>query len=429
MKAKFTHILSFLLLLIFLSPVNAFADIFGSSDKVSWDKVLVELKKIHSRLVTLEVKEMDNLKNYFETMLREIEDLKYAVPQLQGVVESNKVETLSGFDKTNAKLDGLAAEVKNPVLGKIHQNLQLFRKEQKSLKEGLAQDIEEFEQSSKTNFQEFSVANKKGFDDTIALFRTDVIPAMAMENQKSRKIMLEQLAHASTETQKTLEAFSSKNKQLNQKLIEILEKSLKQGLDTKSLLDSIKKDLKTTHTSAERTNNQLLAADKKINVLAEGLKAQNTVSNEALGALKAELEQAGKFNKLADEKLNKLIDLSSTLATYSTEIESSVVGQLKDLAQKEDARTTKVDLANEEFSRLIEILKVIAEEQAKLGPVATALGNMQKEQVDLKKTQGEIKEALADLRRKANVNLSRNDDIKKTLGQLSSTKSKEAGGQ
>ena len=34
------------------------------------------------------------------------------------------------------------------------------------------------------------------------------------------------------------------------------------------------------------------------------------------------------------------------------------------------------------------------------------------------KNQKEIKEALADLRRKANVNISRNDDIKKTLRQF-----------
>jgi hypothetical protein len=55
---------------------------------------------------------------------------------------------------------------------------------------------------------------------------------------------------------------------------------------------------------------------------------------------------------------------------------------------------------------------------------------MQKEQVALQKTQAvlmknqkEIKEALADLRRKANVNISRNDEIKKTLRQLGSAKS------
>ena len=462
MRAKFTSTLAFLLLLILLSPATAFAQLFGS-DEENWKKVFLELKKINHRLVILETVGIDSLKNHLESLLREIEEVKYAVPQLQGVVESNKSETLSGLNKTNAKLDDLAAEIKNQVLSKIHQQnktLELFR-------EGLAQDMEKFEQTSKTNFQDFSVLNnktlgqvvlqleaqsattKKGFDETIALFRTDVIPAMAEENQTNRKIIIAQLTQANKDTQKNLETFSAKNQQLNQKLIKILEKSLKQDLETKPLLDAIKKDMKViqetlvgtnqdiagnhsviaeVNKAMVITNKNLIVADEKTNKLAESLKAlqvNNRVSNEALGALKAGLEQAGEFNKLADKKFNKLIDLSSKLAVHSTELESSVTGQLKDSAQKEDTRTTKVDLANEKLSRLIEILKAVVNEQAKLDPVAKALSDIQKKQKVLQKAQAgfikdqaAVKEALADLRRKANVNISRSDDIKKSLGKL-----------
>ena len=466
MRAKFTITLSFLLLLILLSPATAFAQLFGS-DEENWKKVFLELKKINHRLVTLETVEIDSLKNHLENLLREIEEVKYTVPQLQGVVELNKSETLSGLNKTNAKLDDLTAEVKNQVLSKIHQQnktLELFR-------EGLAQDMEKFEQTSKTNFQDFSVVNnktlgqvvqqleaqsattKKGFDETIALFRKDVIPAMAEENQTNRKIIIAQLTQANKDTQKNLETFSAKNQQLNQKLIEILQESLKQELETKPLLDAIKKDMEViqkilvgtnqdiagnhsviaeVNKAMVITNKNLIVADEKTNKLAESLKAlqvKNRVSNEALGALKAGLEQAGKFNKLADKKFNKLIDLSSKLAVHSTELESSVTGQLKDSAQKEDTRTTKVDLANEKLSRLIEILKAVVKEQAKLDPVAKALSDIQKKQKALQKAQAgfvkdqaAIKEALADLRRKANVNISRSDDIKKTLGKLGPAK-------
>ncbi|MGY8760399.1 MAG: hypothetical protein ACKVK9_04600 [Nitrospinaceae bacterium] len=466
MRAKFTCTLSFLLLLILLSPATAFAQLFGS-DEENWKKVFLELKKINHRLVTLETVGIDSLKNHLENLLREIEEVKYTVPQLQGVVELNKSETLSGLNKTNAKLDDLTAEVKNQVLSKIHQQnktLELFR-------EGLAQDMEKFEQTSKTNFQDFSVVNnktlgqvvqqleaqsattKKGFDETIALFRTDVIPAMAEENQTNRKIIIAQLTQANKDTQKNLETFSAKNQQLNQKLIKILQESLKQELETKPLLDAIKKDMGVIQEILVGTNQDiagnhsviaevkkamvitsknLIVADEKTNKLAESLKAlqvKNRVSNEALGALKAGLEQAGEFNKLADEKFNKLIDLSSKLAVHSTELESSVTGQLKDSAQKEDTRTTKVDLANEKLSRLIEILKAVVKEQAKLDPVAKALSDIQKKQKALQKAQAgfikdqaAVKEALADLRRKANVNISRSDDIKKTLGKLGPAK-------
>ena len=462
MRAKFTNTLSFLLLLILLSPATAFAQLFGS-DEENWKKVFLELKKINHRLVILETVGIDSLKNHLENLLREIEQVKYTVPQLQGVVELNKSETLSGLNKTNAKLDDLTAEVKNQVLSKIHQQnktLELFR-------EGLAQDMEKFEQTSKTNFQDFSVLNnkilgqvvlqleaqsattKKAFDETIALFRTDVIPAMAEENQTNRKIIIAQLTQANKDTQKNLETFSAKNQQLNQKLIKILQESLKQELETKPLLDAIKKDMKViqktlvgtnqdiagnhsviaeVNKAMVITNKNLIVADEKTNKLAESLKAlqvKNRVSNEALGALKAGLEQAGEFNKLADKKFNKLIDLSSKLAVHSTELESSVTEQLKDSAQKEDTRTTKVDLANEKLSRLIEILKAVVNEQAKLDPVAKALSDIQKKQQVLQKAQAgfikdqaAVKEALADLRRKANVNISRSDDIKKSLGKL-----------
>ena len=57
MRAKFTSTLSFLLLLILLSPATAFAQLFGS-DEENWKKVFLELKKINHRLVTLETEEL-----------------------------------------------------------------------------------------------------------------------------------------------------------------------------------------------------------------------------------------------------------------------------------------------------------------------------------------------------------------------------------
>ena len=472
MMIKKVFKISFFLLFIIFSPMNSFAQLFGADDE-DLRKIEHELKKLNFHLENLKNTDA-SLQGQQENLLLQIEEIKQILPQLQGAVELNKSQTISSLNKTNTKLDDLQAEVKNQVLNKIHQQnkiLEQFRLEQENLKEALAQDMEKFEQGSKTNFKEFaatneqtlrqvaqqlelqSATNKKGFDDTIALFRTEVIPAMAEENVKSRELMLKQLTQAGLETQKNLEAFSAKNQQLNQGLIEILEKSLKQGQDTKALLDTISKDmgiikeslvgtnqnLADSHsaiadlkTAINITNKNMMVADEKTNKLAESLKAlkvQNSTTDEVLASLKAELEQAGKFNKLADEKFNKLIDLSSKLAANSKDLESSVVGQLKDSAKNEDARATKVDLANEKLSRLIEILKTIVKEQAKLDPVAATLNDMQKEQKALQKAQSDfvkkqkaITDALADLRRKANVNISRNDDIKKAIGQLSPAK-------
>ena len=424
MKVKSTCTISFLLLLIFLSPVNAFAQLFGS-DEENWEKVFLRLEKIYSRLGTLESRlgtlETVKIKSQLENLLREIEEIKHTV-------ELNKSETMHGLKKNHSKLDDLEYKVKNEVLKKIDQQnkfLEQFGKKQEKLQanltEGLAQDMEKFNQSSIANFKDFAVANnetlgrvvqqleaqsatiEKGFGDTIFLFQTEVIPAIAEESLKNQQMVLDHLTHANKETRTNLEAFSAKNQEVNQKLREILEESLKQGLETKFLLDSIKKDQGVAHASLIVTNKDLQVADEKINKLAKSLKAQNTASSETLGTLK---------------------ELTSELAIHSAELENSVVGQLKDSAQKEEARNTKVDLANEKLSRLIEILKTIAKEQVKLDPVATTLGAVQKSQADLKKNQEEIKKALADLRRKANVNISRNDDLKKTLRQLQPAKNR-----
>ena len=274
MTAKLTWTLSFLLFLSLLSSTPAFAQIFGADDE-TLDKIFIGLKKINSRLINLETEELGSLKSQLENMLREIEEVKHALPQLQGMVEQNKSDTLNGLNTTNAKLNDLQAEVKNQVLSKIHQQNKIlkqfgldqeqFRLDQENLKVGLAQDMEKFEQSNKINFQELYAANnetldrvvlqlgvqstttKKGFDDTIALFKTDLIPAMAEANETNRQLVMDQLAKANADNKNTLEKFSAKNQELNQKLIKILEESLKQGVETKSTLDSINKGLSLIH--------------------------------------------------------------------------------------------------------------------------------------------------------------------------------------
>ena len=456
MKAKFIYIHSFLLLFLIFSPVNSFAQLFGADDE-DLAKIEFELKKFNTHLENLKNTQIKILQGQQEALLRQFEELKHeiegikqTIPQLQGAIEQSKSETLSHLGKTNLKISDLEAEVKNQVLNKIEQqnkNLELFRAEQKNLKDGLAQDIEIFEQSSRENFQTFAEANnetlgeviqqlelqsattKKGFDDTINLIRTEVLPTMVQENEKNRHLVLDRLTQADKNTRKTLEAFFVKNQEVNQKLREILQESLKQGLDTKSLLDSLKKGQGVTHVSLVGAGQDIAGNRSSLAEILKTLQAQNTTSNEVLANLGAGLEHVGEFNNIAVEKFNKLIDLSAELATHSSELESSLVGQLKESAQIDDARNSKVDLANEKLSRLIEILKVIAKGQEKLGPVAASLGNMQKEQAtlqkaqaEIKKNQEEIKEALADLRRKANVNISRGNDIKKSLKKLSSAK-------
>ena len=162
MKTIKSPVCFFLFLLVMLVPMNASADVFGTDDE-TWERVFLELKKINSRLVTLKDDEIKSLKHQLEGLLREVEEVKQTLPQLQGSVELNKSETLSNVNKIRSQINDLEAEVKNQVLAKIDKQskiLDRFQKDQRSLKKGLAQDIEQFEKINKENFQNFASANR-----------------------------------------------------------------------------------------------------------------------------------------------------------------------------------------------------------------------------------------------------------------------------
>ena len=427
----------FLLLLVALVPLNASADVFGTDDE-TWEKVFIGLKKINSRLVRLETSELVNLRHQLEDLLRQTEEIKQTLPQLQGSVELNKSETLFNVNEIKSQITDLEAELKNQVLTKIDKQsriLDRFQKDQKNLKKGLAQDIEQFEKVNKENFQSFASANrstleivvqrlaaldettKKSFGDTKRLFISAVIPAMVKENLDNRKAILEHLSKSRENNEKSLAGLSEKNKIL----IDILGENLKQGVKTKEQISSIYETLVAANNSLTVNNKNLMVADQKINKLAETLKAlqvQNLASSETLVALKKGVIEAEKFDQLTDKKINKIVESSALLIANANKLEKSVLGELKQSSQKEDSNQDKISLANEKLSRLIKILKAIAVEQDKLVQVVKAQTAMNNTQAGLIKNQEGIRKALADLRNKANVNISRNDDIKKTLGKI-----------
>ena len=427
----------FLFFLVTLLPLNASAELFGSDDE-KWKKVFIGLKKINSRLVKLETSELANMIHQLEDLLRQIEEVKQTIPQLQGSVELNKSENRTHMSKIRSQISDLEAEVKNQVRAKIDKQnkiLNRFQKDQISLKTGLAQDIEQFEKMNKENFKSFASANrstleivvqklaaldettKKSFEDTKRLFITDVIPAIAKENLENRKAILEHLSQSRETNEKSLAGLSEKNKML----IDILGENLKQGAEAKEQIAFINETLATANNNLAVNNKNLMVADQKINKLAETLNAlqlQHSTSSETLVALKKGLVEAGEFDQLVDEKINKLAENSAQLIANATKLEGSVLGELKQSSQKEDSNQDKINLANEKLSRLIEILKAIATEQDKLGQVVKAQTAMNKAQAGLAKNQEDIRKALADLRNKANVNISRNDYIKKTLGKI-----------
>ena len=445
----------FLLLWITLFPLNASAQLIGVDDK-KMNSIRRDLKKINTRLMDIKTEEIKNLQNQLEDLLRQIEDIKQTIPQLQGTVDVNFKEQTLSFDKVDTKLQDFDNTLKNEVnavLEKINQQNQTldnFKNEQKislnSLKGKLTQDMEQFDSKSIENFQNFAAVNKsalekvvqrlealenttkKSFDDTKDTLISSVIPAIAKDNENNKTTILQYLSRLSETNEKALEVLKHKN----QKLIEIFGENIKRVEDTRTTLDVIGKNLTTKvgainknltavkeHTTVNNNNQKV--ADEKMNKLAAAIKElqiNNAASRQVLGILKDNVVKVQEFEKLADIKVNKLIENSSQLTLQANHLEESVIKELTESSRKENANQDKIDLANEKLSRLIEILKVIAAEQDKLGQVVKVQSELNKAQVGIVKNQESIKKQLSILRKQTTVSIQRGDDIKKTLRNM-----------
>ena len=335
----------FLLLLITLFPLNASAQLIGVDDK-KMNSIRRDLKKINTRLMELKMEEIKNLRQQLEVLFRQIEEIKQAMPQLQGAVELNKAQTLSQIDKVDTKIKDLDNTLKNEVNGVLekinqqNQTLDNFKNEQKislnSLKGKLTQDMEQFDSKSIENFQNFAAVNKsalekvvqrlealenttkKSFDDTKDTLISSVIPAIAKDNENNKTTILQYLSRLSETNEKALEVLKHKN----QKLIEIFGENIKRVEDTRTTLDVIGNNLTTKvdainknltavkeHTTVNNNNQKV--ADEKMNKLAAAIKElqiNNVTSSQALRVLKNNLIHVQELEQLASANINKLIE-------------------------------------------------------------------------------------------------------------------------
>ena len=442
MKYVQSTVYFFIFLFIVLIPLNASAEMGDKASK-KWPELFKQVRLIAEHINNLEVIQIKGLQNQLEDLLRQIEEIKQTVPQLRNAVEFNKSDTLAQINKLETKISDLEVEVRNQVLLKISQQnkiLNNIREDQKNLKLGLAQDIEKFEKRNQKNFQSFTLVNKsnletisqkldsldratiKNFEGTKGLFTSQLIPTIK-DNQA--KIHDDLLASRKTNDQ-ALKRLSEENQKLSKELISILGENLIQGVDTKNQVESIDKNVAAASQNIAVNNKNLMLADEKINKLAETMKslqAQHFASSATLEALKKDLIKAQEFDQLVDEKINKLIKNSAQLTVHANQLEKTVVNELQQSSFKADSSQDKINLANEKLKLLIEILKAIAKEQDKLAQTVKVQSGLNKAQAGLIKNQESIKKALADLRRKANVSISRSDDIKKALGAIKKSNS------
>ena len=399
-----------------------------SQQKNILDKIQEDQKKLKLGLAQdIEKFEKVNREN-FQTQLSQQNKILNNIREDQEKLKLGLAQDIEKFEKVNRESFQKQISQQNKILNNI-------REDQKNLKLGLAQDIEKFEKLNKENFQSFASDNKsnletiakkldsldettiKNFEGTKGLFISQLIPTI-----KDNQVKVHDHLLASRKTNdEALKRLSDENQKMSKELSSILRENLIQGVDTKNQVESIDKNVAAASQNIAVNNKNLMIADEKINKLAETMKSlqvQHFASSTTLEALKNDLIKAQEFDQLADEKTNKLIKNSAQLTVHVNQLEKTVINELQQSLFKADSSQDKINLANEKLALLIEILKAIAKEQDKLAQDVKVRTGLNKAQAGLIKNQESIKEALADLRRKANLSLSKSDNIKKTLGAM-----------
>ena len=155
-------------------------------------------------------------------------------------------------------------------------------------------------------------------------------------------------------------------------------------------------------------------------------KLRNSLATDMKSFHKVNERYFSNFNKGNQTALDKVIEqmnaqnnrLEDTNSIFKSELIPAIEQDMDKINSRVDklAEDMKASygLQNEKLSRLIDILKSFAIEQGKIDQVLQNLSNNHSQERILQ-NQKQITEGLKDLRRKANVNISRSDDILKKL--------------
>ncbi|MDA0692265.1 MAG: hypothetical protein O3A78_08095 [Nitrospinae bacterium] len=448
MKNQKLQRIGIIFLSLLFASATAYAGIFDN-DEENWRRMFRDIKKINSRLVTLEKGKLQALENTQQNLFRQIDEIKSLIPNLQGSVEQSQAEVSGRLEATNRKLADIENQIKSDIVKSVNQQLSKINDQVTSqlgqqtianekfqanlatqfdqLKGHMAGDMDKIANLNKGSFQELVQSNNQSFGKVVEqlnaqkeVIKADLIPTIVQQNEKTSTQLLTGMSQSNKENKETLLAGLANIEAKNQKLVEVLQMSLKEGEATRGNVERLS-------LNVDATNNNVLK-----------LKDALVLQIDSLSKVQQNLEQIKGDNALSGEKINKLISSSTALATHSNAMNQSLqsVGQS---LQTIEGGLAGVEASNQKLTKLIDILKVMAAEQGKLTQIMAGQGDIKQAQSQVLNTQAQIlkaqeeiknaqrqslkdqaetKKTLEELSRKANVNISRNDAIRKTLSNL-----------
>ncbi len=429
-----------------------------AGDEEFHKKILEALKRMNVRLVRIETTKLRSLKAIQESLLNQVMALRTSLEQIQATGEMNKTEMLAGVGGVKTKILDVESHLKNEMMNAVvaqNQEDKRYRAQFQilfsQLKDSLATDMGSFSKVNQQQFQNFGVSNKKQLQkivsvleeqsrkllQTQALFKTDLIPALDTQSEETRQALMTELSQARVIQKNFLE---SNHKQTIASLSTIQEKN-------KGLIEILKKIILVDEATKATLDKGLLEAKNNQKATTSGLKKLVGVSDQ-VKKHSAEMQESVKRSSQIGKTIQQsIISVSNQMDQKSSILEKNINKTIDVAANSAKARS---DLSNEKLSRLVDILKSFAVEQTKIDQglqmllasqdkVDQVLQGQKKLDIVLQSqenvknaiqgqgvgtiatqetiltTQKKITDALEDLRRKANVNISRTEDVLKKL--------------
>lgn len=388
---------------------EAFAQLFGG-DNNKWERILLEIKKLNTRIVEKVIPQIDrinsdikkikieisrvktevrNVRSGNNNLSEQIETLSNMIPGIQSSMEQSQVRTMQQIQALGKRLEQLDA-IKQEVATQLG-----------SLKDGMAKDMEQIAELNQGAFQELIKSNEKHLRNQNA--RVDKSIAIMTEMAKGGANTSEALAVLQAGLVENSKARSEQNK----KIIDILSKSLKEQQAAAIEIDALGGNQAKSDENVRYARETMVALkgilDKRlaeIDKTQQALQAQNDQAMQDADLIKQNLQ-------ITDQKINKLAEGLQAIHNQGIDTTKSMLTNASEVNQKIDENRAEVKLTSEKITKLIEILKAIAKKQGKLEQLLASQGG--------KGGNKQLMNALADLKRKANVNISRNDRILKKL--------------
>jgi len=388
---------------------EAFAQLFGG-DNNKWERILLEIKKLNTRIVEKVIPQIDRINSDIKKIKIEISRVKTEVRNVRSGNNnlSEQIDTLSNMIpgiQSSMEQSQVRAMQQIQALGKRLEQLDAIKQEVAtqlgSLKDGMAKDMEQIAKLNQGAFQELIKSNEKHLRNQNA--RVDKSIAIMTEIAKGGANTSEALAVLQAGLVENSKARSEQNK----KIIDILSKSLKEQQAAAIEIDALGGNQAKSDENVRYARETMVALkgilDKRLAEIDKTLQAQNDQTMQNTDLIKQNLQ-------ITDQKINKLAEGLQAIHNQGIDTTKSMLTNASEVNQKIDENRAEVKLTSEKITKLIEILKAIAEKQGKLEQLLASQGGKGGKGGNKK-----LMDVLADLKRKANVNISRNDRILKKL--------------